>query len=262
MATTHTPRWFRRLFREGKASDVRTTSGICSGYYQANLVILPGSVADEFRTWCQKNAQAAPLLGSTSPPSRGIPELGEDMDVATDVPLYRIWRNGVHVDTPRSVADLMGPGGELEDGVGFALGCSFSFESALQAAGVPVRNIDQGVNVSMYKTKLSTTPVGPFHGPLVVSMRPIPAALVDKAVEITGSMPRGHGAPIAVGEQGAQELGINLSSGPDFGDAVKMEDGDVPVFWACGVTSSLAVSNLPLVVTHDPGYMLLTDLAE
>jgi len=244
------PRDARRLFREGLAVP---TTGWCDGWTQANLVVLPREWAFDMLLFGQRNPQPVPLLDVTEPGSRTT-ALAPDGDLATDLPRYRVWRDGELVDEPTDVADLW-----TDDLVSFLIGCSFSFETALLQAGVPVRHIQQGRNVAMYRTNVPCRPAGRLSGELVVSMRPIPAGQVTTAVQVTGRMPRVHGAPVHVGAP--EQLGIHDLSAPDFGDPVEAHEGDVPVFWACGVTpqAALMASRPPFAITHAPGHMFVTD---
>lgn len=243
----------RLRFRSGLAVP---TTGWCDGWTQANLVVLPRDWAYDMLLFGQRNPQPVPLLDVTEPGSRSS-VLAPGADLATDVPRYRVWRNGELVDEPTEVADVW-----TDDLVSFLIGCSFSFEAALLAAGVPVRHVEQGRNVAMYRTDVPCRPAGRLSGDLVVSMRPIPAAQVTTAVQVTARMPRVHGAPVHVGEPAA--LGITDLGAPDFGDAVEAHEGDVPVFWACGVTPQAAVmaSRVPFAITHAPGHMFVTDVPD
>jgi uncharacterized protein YcsI (UPF0317 family) len=248
-----TPAQARDRYREGL---VTPTSGWAVGYTQANLVILPREWAFDMLLFAQRNPRPVPLLDVTDP---GSPRsaLAPDADLRTDLPRYRVWRDGELVAEPTDISDLWQP-----DLVSFLIGCSFSFESALLDAGIPLRNVEQGRNVSMYRTNLSCRSAGRFSGPLVVSMRPIPAGQVTAAVQTTARMPQVHGAPVHVGAPEA--LGITDLGRPDYGDPVEFHDGDVPVFWACGVTpqAALAAARLPFVITHAPGHMFLTDVPD
>jgi uncharacterized protein YcsI (UPF0317 family) len=245
-----TPAQARERYREGL---VTPTSGWAAGYTQANLVVLPREWAFDMLLFGQRNPRPVPLLDVTDP---GSPRtaLAPDADLRTDLPRYRVWRDGELVDEPTDVRDVW-----RSDLVSFLIGCSFSFETALLEAGVPVRNIEQGRNVSMYRTNIPCRPAGQFSGPLVVSMRPIPGGQVTQAVQITARMPEVHGAPVHVGAP--ETLGITDLARPDYGDPVEFQDGDVPVFWACGVTpqAALAASRPPFAITHAPGHMFVTD---
>jgi uncharacterized protein YcsI (UPF0317 family) len=245
-----TPAQARERYREGL---VTPTSGWAAGFTQANLVMLPREWAFDMLLFGQRNPRPVPLLDVTDP---GSPRtaLAPDADLRTDLPRYRVWQDGELVDEPTDVSDVWRP-----DLVSFLIGCSFSFETALLEAGVPVRNIEQGRNVSMYRTNIPCRPAGQFSGPLVVSMRPIPGGQVTEAVQITARMPQVHGAPVHVGAPEA--LGITDLASPDYGDPVEFQDGDVPVFWACGVTpqAALAASRPPFAITHAPGHMFVTD---
>lgn len=219
-------------------------------------MVLPKEWAFDMLLFGQRNPQPVPLLDVTEPGSVST-VLAEGADLRTDLPRYRVWRDGVLVDEPTDVADLW-----ADDLVSFLIGCSFSFETALLEAGVPVRNIEQGRNVSMFRTNLDCRPAGRLSGPLVVSMRPVPAEQVVTAVQVTARMPDVHGAPVHVGAP--ESLGITDLSKPDFGDPVEAHRGDVPVFWACGVTpqAALMASAPPFAITHAPGFMFVTDIPD
>lgn len=231
------------------------TSGLAPGFVQANLAILPAALADDFLRFCQRNPKPCPLLAVSDPGSAHLPGLGEDLDVRTDVPRYRVWQGGELVDEPLDVRPHW-----RDDLVSFALGCSFSFEEALMAEGIEVRHVTLGCNVPMYRTQIATQPAGVFSGPLVVSMRPFKAADAIRAIQITTRYPQVHGAPVHLGDPAL--IGIADLSRPDYGDAVPVHDDEIPVFWACGVTpQSVIVESKPeFCITHAPGHMLVTDL--
>lgn len=248
-----TPAEARKLYRDGL---VAPTTGHAPGFTQANLVMIPQDWAYDMLLFAQRNPQPVPLLDVTDAGSFRTP-LAPGADLRTDVPQYRVWRDGELDSEPTDVSEVW-----RDDLVTFLIGCSFSFEQALLDAGVPVRNIEQDRNVSMYRTNRECRPAGRLQGPLVVSMRPIPAALVATAVQVTGRMPQVHGAPVHVGEPAA--LGVDSVANPDFGEAVDFEPGDVPVFWACGVTpqAALMASRPPFAITHAPGHMFVTDVPD
>jgi uncharacterized protein YcsI (UPF0317 family) len=232
------------------------TAGCAPGFCQANLVVVPHDAAGEFEQFVRLNPKPCPLLDITeagSPSTR----LAPGADLRTDLPAYRVWENGRCVAEPDDITGYW-----REDLVAFLLGCSFTFERALLAAGVPVRHIEQGTNVPMFITNRQCRPGGRFSGPLVVSMRPVPAGLVATAAEVTARCPAAHGAPVQAGDPAA--LGIADLARPDFGDPVAQKDHDVPVFWACGVTPQVALTRamLPLAITHAPGHMLITDVPD
>ncbi|MCZ2805280.1 putative hydro-lyase [Modestobacter sp. VKM Ac-2983] len=243
----------RAAFRAGLAVP---SSGRAPGHTQANLVVLPRDWAWDMLLFGQRNPQPVPLLDVTEAGSWET-ALAPGADLRTDLPRYRVWRDGELADEPTDVTDLWS-----DDLVAFLIGCSFSFETALLDAGVPVRNIEQGRNVSMYRTDRDCRPAGRLSGPLVVSMRPVPGHLVATAVQVTARMPAVHGAPVHVGAPAA--LGIADLTQPDFGDPVDHADGDVPVFWACGVTpqAALMASRPPFAITHAPGHMFVTDVPD
>lgn len=250
---TTTPAEARARYRDGL---VAPTTGHAPGFTQANLVILPRDWAYDMLLFGQRNPQPVPLLDVTDAGSFRT-TLAPDADLRTDLPQYRVWRDGELVDEPSEITGLW-----RDDLVSFLIGCSFSFETALLDAGVPVRNLEQGRNVSMYKTSIRCRPAGRLEGPLVVSMRPVPASLVATAVQVTGRMPQVHGAPVHIGEPGA--LGVRDLAVPDFGEAVESAPGDVAVFWACGVTpqAALMASRPPFAITHAPGHMFVTDVPD
>jgi uncharacterized protein YcsI (UPF0317 family) len=233
------------------------TPGLALGYVQANLVILPRDWAFDFLLFCQRNPKPCPVLDVTEPGSPEAKFVAPGSDLRTDLPAYRIWRNGELVEEPTEITSHW-----RDDLVSFVIGCSFTFENALMAAGVPVRHIEQGVNVPMYKTNIDCKAAGRFNGPLVVSMRPLLPALAVKATQVCSRFPRAHGAPVHLGNPEA--IGIRDISKPDFGDAVEVRAGELPVFWACGVTPQAAVMQAkpPFAITHKPGHMFLTDLRD
>jgi uncharacterized protein YcsI (UPF0317 family) len=231
------------------------TAGLAHGYVQGNLAILPRDWAAEFLRFAHANPKPCPVLGISDEGSPHIPALGNDLDIRTDLPRYRVWRDGELADEPRDLKAVW-----RDDLVSFVIGCSFSFEEALQQHGVPVRHLELGCNVPMYRTSVATQTAGRFHGPLVVTMRPMKPADAIRAVQITTKMPAVHGAPVHIGFPEA--LGIADLQKPDYGDAVPVEAGELPVFWACGVTpqAAIAAARPPFAITHAPGSMLVTDL--
>ena len=231
------------------------TAGLARGFVQANLAILPRALADDFLRFCQRNPKPCPLLAVSDPGDVRLPGLGDDLDIRTDVPRYRVWKDGELVDEPAEVRAHW-----RDDLVSFAIGCSFSFEEALMEEDIEVRHVAQGVNVPMYRTSVATQAAGRFKGPLVVSMRPFKAADAIRAIQITSRYPAVHGAPVHIGDPAL--IGIADLGRPDYGDAVRVGDDEIPVFWACGVTpqSVVAASRPAFCITHAPGHMLVTDL--
>jgi uncharacterized protein YcsI (UPF0317 family) len=230
------------------------TSHLAPGYVQGNLVVLPKSSADDFLRYCLLNPKPCPLVGVSDAGSPRIAALGADLDIRTDVPRYRVWRDGALVEEPRSVAHVW-----RDDLVSFVLGCSFTFESALIDDGMTLRHVSCGANVAMYRTSVPTVPSGGFHGPLVVSMRPLKAADAIRAIQITSRYPAMHGAPVHIGDPAL--IGIADLAKPDYGDAVAVMPDELPVFWACGVTpqAAIAAAKPAFAITHAPGAMLVTD---
>jgi len=249
----HDPGYWRQQIRAGRWR--RPTVGLAPGYLQANLVIVPGQEASDFLLFCRRNPEACPLLEFTAPgdpvPQRTAPEA----DLRTDVPRYRVYAHGDLAGEHDHLLDLW-----RHDLVAFLLGCSFTFEAALQQAGIALRHVELGRNVSMYVTDRSCRPAGRFAGPLVVSMRPFAPSDIPRVVEISGRFPMAHGEPVHIGDPAV--LGIRDLGRPDYGDPVPVLPGEVPVFWACGVTpQAVAVkARLPLVITHAPGHMFITDV--
>ena len=252
MSTTLSPQALRHNIRSGKHSG--NTSGFAPGFVQCNIVILPADQANDFLRFCQLNPKPCPLIAAGEPGNPTVPPLG-DIDIRTDVPSYRVFRDGKLTEELPDITELW-----RDDLVSFALGCSFSFEEALLADGLDVRNVSEGVNVPMYRTNIDCTSAGAFAGNMVVSMRPFKAADAIRAVQICTRFPSVHGAPVHLGDPGL--IGINDLALPDYGDAVSMNDGELPVFWACGVTPQVALeaARPPFAITHSPGCMLVTDL--
>ena len=243
----------RQAIRQGRHTG--PTAGLAPGRVQANLVILPADLAPDFSRFCRANPKPCPLLAETRPGDPTFPSLGAEIDVRTDLPRYRVFRDGELADEPTDIRRYW-----RDDLVAFAIGCSFSFEQALLEAGIRLRHVEEGKNVSMYRTNIDTVPAGAFHGPLVVSMRPLRPVDAIRAVEITARFPRVHGAPVHIGLP--ESIGIRDLARPDWGDAVEIRPDELPVFWACGVTPQAAIAQAKpaFCITHAPGHMLITDL--
>lgn len=253
MNQTQQPAQLRQQIRGGEHRG--PTSGLAPGHVQCNIVILPGDWAGDFLRFCQANPKPCPVVAvATNPGDPGLATLG-DIDIRSDVPRYRVFYNGELADECNDIRALW-----RDDLVTFALGCSFSFEEALLADGLEIRNITEGVNVPMYRTSIDCQPAGPFRGKMVVSMRPFPAAQAIRAIQICTRFPSVHGAPVHLGDPA--QIGIKDLARPDFGQAVSLREGELPVFWACGVTPQVALEQArpPLAITHSPGCMLITDL--
>ncbi|WP_088007297.1 putative hydro-lyase [Indiicoccus explosivorum] len=247
------PAELRALIREGKWA--APTSGAANGFIQANLAVLPKELAFDFLLFCQRNPKSCPLIDVTDMGSFTPALSAPSADLRTDLPKYRIYRNGELAEERDEVRDLW-----TEDMVGFLIGCSFTFEEALIANGIPMRHNEEGCNVPMFRTSIPTVKAGGFEGPTVVSMRPIKEEDVVRAVQVTSRFPDVHGAPVQIGNPG--KIGITDLNRPDFGDAVTIRDGEVPVFWACGVTPQAVAMHVKpeLMITHAPGHMFITDL--
>ena len=243
----------RGLIRKGEITG--QTGGMALGKMQGNLVILPRDLAMDFARYCQRNPKPCPLVGVSEAGDPMLPTLGVDIDIRSDVSSYNIYRDGELVDSVTDISGLW-----RDDLTTFVLGCSFSFEEALLADGVPLRHLEEGYLIPMYRSNIATTPAGPFAGPIVVSMRPMPMAEAIRAVEVTSRFPMMHGTPVHIGDPSV--IGIADLMKPAWGDLPVIKPGDVPVFWACGVTPQAAVraAKPPLCITHTPGSMLITDL--
>ncbi len=248
-----TPAEVRAAIRAGELDG--PTAALAPGFTQANLVVLPEADAFDFLRFCLANPRPCPVLEVLEPGSHEPVQTAPGADLRTDLPRYRVYRRGELVEEPTSVQ-------WREDLVAFLIGCSFTFERALLAAGLPVRHIEQGVNVPMYRTAVACRPAGRFSGPLVVSMRPMTMDQAIRATEITSRYESTHGGPVHIGDPAA--LGIASLAVPDYGDAVEIRRDEVPVFWACGVTpQAVAAASRPeLMITHAPGHMFITDLDE
>jgi uncharacterized protein YcsI (UPF0317 family) len=243
----------RAAIREGTYTS--HTSGIARDHVQGNVVVLPQALAGDFLRYCQRNPKPCPLLAVSDAGDPTCARLGADIDIRTDLPRYRVWRHGELVDEPTDIRALW-----REDLVTFVIGCSFSFEQALLDAGLSLRHVDQNRNVAMYRTNIATEPAGPFHGPMVVSMRPLRAAAAIRAIQVTSRFPDVHGAPVHLGDPAL--IGIRDLARPDYGDPVDVMPDELPVFWACGVTPQAAIAQArpDFCITHAPGAMLITDL--
>lgn len=242
----------RRRARSGEWA--APTAGLAPGYVQANLVIVPRVLAYDFLLFCQRNPRPCPLLEVTEVGSYEPKLLAPGADLRKDLPRYCVYRSGQLVDQPTDITCYW-----TSDLVSFLIGCSFTFEESLMKAGVPIRHIEQGRNVPMYRTNISCQPAGIFRGPMTVSMRPMTPGQAVRATQICSRFPRVHGAPVQIGLP--ETLGIQDLSRPDYGEAVEVRAGEVPVFWACGVTpQSVALAAKPdLIITHNPGHMFVTD---
>ncbi len=246
------PKEIRNLIRKGKWD--KPTAGLAMGYAQANLVILPQKYAFDFLLFCQRNPKPCPLLEVLEPGEYRTKFLSSNADLRTDIPRYHIYRRGKLEATVKETKRLW-----RNDFVSFLLGCSFSFEEALLRSGIPVRHIEENKNVPMYITHIPCKPAGRFHGPMVVTMRPIPLDQVTRAIQITSRYASVHGGPVHIGDP--TKIGIKNLKKPDFGDSVTLKKGEIPVFWACGVTPQAVVMEAKpdLCVTHAPGHMFISD---
>lgn len=250
---TSDPRAARRTIRSGAYQGY--TAGTVPGYVQANICILPRSWAEDFLLYCQRNPKPCPLLARSDPGDPRLPSLADDLDIRTDIPKYHVFRDGRFVEEVTDIRDLW-----TDDLITFALGCSFSFEEALLEAGIRLRFLERSNVAGVYRSNIETIPAGRYHGPLMVTMRAFTPADAIRAIQITSRFPNVHGAPVHLGSPEA--IGVDLSKRyQDIGDG-EVREGEIPVFWACGLTPQLAVSKAkpPLCITHAPAAMLITDL--
>jgi len=249
------PRRFRSIVRA--AEWTAPTAGVCMGYAQANLVVLPARLAMDFLVFAVRNPKPCPIIDVLE---AGCPDpaySAPGADIRTDLPRYRVYRRGQLEDERSDIVDLW-----QDDFVSFLIGCSFSFEKSLLDAGIPVRHVELGRNVPMYITNIQCRPAGVFRGPMVVSMRPIPGRAIARAVEVTAAMRAVHGAPVHIGSP--EVIGIADIDCPEFGDPVPVNEGEIPAFWACGVTPQAAAlaAKPEIMITHSPGHMFITDIRD
>ena len=245
----------RKVIREGRYTS--HTAGLASGFLQANLAIMPERYALDFMRFCQRNPKPCPLTGVSDTGNPMMTTLGRDLDIRRDVPAFNIYRNGVLDGSVLDITDYW-----ADDFVAFALGCSFTFEHAVQKAGIDLWHIVHNRTVPMFRSNIQTVPAGPFSGSMVVSMRMIAEEKLELVTEISRKYPLAHGGPVHWGDPA--KIGIQDLAKPDWGDAVPVEEGKIPVFWACGVTPQVAIekARMPICITHKPGHMLITDIAE
>lgn len=245
----------RRHIRNGRYD--AHTAGLGGRTLQANLAIMPDAYALDFMRFCQRNPKPCPLVGVSDTGNPSLFTLGQDIDIRTDLPAYFVYRDGALAEACTDIRTLWG-----DNLVAFALGCSFTFEHALMAAGIPLWHIDNNKTVPMFRSNVETVPAGPFGGPMVVSMRAIDKERVSDVAEISRRFPLAHGSPVHWGDPA--EIGIDDLNRPDWGDASPVANGQVPVFWACGVTPQVAIerARLPVCITHKPGHMLITDIRD
>jgi len=245
------PREARAIIRAGEYT--RQTAGIAPEYVQGNLCILPKALALDFAAFCQRNPKPCPLIGMGSPGDPTLPDLG-NLDIRTDLPRYRVFKDGRPIDEPTDIRNYWS-----DDLVTFVLGCSMSFELPMRLAGIRLQHIERDTVVPMYRTSIDCVPAGPFAGGMVVSMRPLTPADAIRAVQVTSRFPAVHGAPVHIGLPEA--IGVCDLGRPDFGDPPEMDEGLLPVFWACGVTPQVVIESAKpsICITHFPGSMLITD---
>jgi uncharacterized protein YcsI (UPF0317 family) len=234
----------------------RATHGLARGYLQANLAIVRERHAFDFLRFCQRNPRPCPVIDVTDPgnPEPSIAAPGSD--IRTDLPGYCIYRDGQRVAQVPDIRDYW-----HSDSVAFLLGCSNSMDEVLLGAGMPQRHLEsEDGRISVYISNIECTPAGVFHGPVVVTMRPIPEHRVADAIAISSRYPQAHGAPVHVGDPAA--IGIEDLSRVDWGKYNPLSKGDVPVYWACGVTpQAIAMqARIPEMITHAAGHMFVTDL--
>jgi len=245
------PRALREVFRAGQYTGL--TTGLAPGHLQGNLVILPSEAADEFEAFCHANPSSLPLIerGRAGDPMMAS---GEGFDIRTDLPKYRVWRDGRPAEAVTDIAAFWSG-----DSTAFLLGCWFANEDALARAGIRLRHLELGIQGALFRTNRPAVPAGRFAGPVVASMRPFATENTDRVAVITARNSLAHGAPIHMGD--ATELGIRDISAPDYGEPIPPLPGETPIFWACGLTGQEALINagLPFFISHEPGHMAITD---
>ncbi len=251
MMAIESPSEARRIIRAGEYTG--HTAGIAPDYVQGNLCILPKELAQEFAAFCQRNPKPCPVIGMGAPGDPSLPDLG-DIDIRTDLPRYRVFKDGKLVDEPTDIAKYWS-----DDLVTFLLGCSFSFELPILQEGIRLQHVERNTVVPMYRTSIECVPAGRFKGRMVVSMRSFAPAEAIRAIQITSRFPAVHGAPVHLGLPEA--IGVHDLMRPDWGDPPEMKPGELPVFWACGVTPQVAIeaARPSICITHKPGSMLITD---
>lgn len=242
----------RKKIREGIITS--PTAGMAPGHVQANLAIVNKDFAYDFLLFAQRNPKPCPILDVTDVGSAVPKIMAPDADIRFDLPRYFVYKNGEKIDELTSIEKIW-----QDDFVAFLIGCSFSFETAMINAGLPVRHIEKNKNVPMYTTNIACLPAGKFHGNMVCSMRPLKPADAIRAVQVTSRFPAVHGAPVHLGDPAA--IGVEDVNKPDFGDTPDINEGEIPVFWACGVTPQAVAmaSKPPLMITHAPGHMFICD---
>ena len=245
----------RQYIRDGKYCS--HTAGLAKGRLQVNLAIMSEEYALDFMRFCQRNPKPCPLVGVSDTGDPSIFTLGSDIDVRTDVPSYYVYKSGVLTESHDNIMSLW-----QSDFVAFALGCSFTFEHALQAADIRLWHIENNKTVPMFRSNIKTVAAGPFQGSMVVSMRTVDEDRLEEVVDICKRFPLAHGSPIYWGDP--TRIGIRDVNFPDWGDSCPIEEGKIPVFWACGVTPQVAIeqAKLPICITHKPGHMLITDVED
>jgi uncharacterized protein YcsI (UPF0317 family) len=253
--TALTPEEVRAAIRQGRWQD--PTSSLAQGYAQANMVILPQAWAYDFLIFCYRNPKPCPLMEVTDPGNPCPTKVGDRADLRTDLPRYRVFREGEFCEEVSEISEIW-----RSDFVAFLLGCSFTFESAMIRAGLPVRHLEEGRNVPMYVTSLGCRSAGSFQGPMVVSMRPMHQRQVVRCIEVTARYPLAHGAPVHIGNPEA--IGVRDLARPDYGDNVTIEQSEIPLFWGCGVTPQVIAKQArpEIMITHSPGHMFITDLRD
>ena len=247
------PKLFREKVRQGTWQ--KTTAGVCPGYVQANLVILPVEFALDFTIFCLRNSQSCPILEILDPGDPMVHESATNVDIRTNLPQYRIFKNGKLIEERAEIGEYW-----RNDLVTFLIGCSYTFEEALVRGGVPVRNYSQKKDPAVYISSVMCRSAGIFSGPMVVSMRPIPSHLVSRAVQITSRFPKAHGAPVHIGD--GTSIGVPNTAKVDFGEVPEIKEGEIPVFWGCGITPQTVAlqSKIPFIITHKPCHMFVSDI--
>lgn len=248
------PAEVRRAIREGRWRS--NTKRLALGHHQANVTIVPERYAFDFMRFCFRNPKPLPLLEVTEPGEPVPRKSAPDADLRTDVGEYLVLRDGEVAERRHSIAELW-----RKDHVAFLTGCNLSLDRVMLEAGIPLPHLhSEEAFPAQYRSSIECTPAGAFRGPLVVSLRPVPDALVVPLVELTSRYALSHGAPVHIGDPAA--IGVRDLAKVDWGRQNVMPPGHTPMFWACGITAQAAAiaSRIPEMIVHAPGRLFVTDL--
>lgn len=251
---TSIPSDVRQAIRSGRWRG--NTKRLALGRHQANVTILPERYAFDFMRFCFRNPKALPLLDVCEPGDPVPRHAAPDADLRTDVGEYLVLRDGQIMDRVRTLEPIW-----RSDHVAFLTGCNLSIDRVMLDSGIPFPHlVDEQAFPAQFRSSISCSTAGRFHGPLVVSLRPVPDALVIPLVELTSRYRQSHGAPIHVGDPAV--IGIHDLERVDWGRPNAIPPGHTPMFWACGITAQAVAiaSAIPEMIVHKPGHMFVTDL--